>query len=110
MQFRKYEFTSTSLWNSLKNTIPLDSNGFLTTCTIAELGFLPTVHATYDLQGNLLTTATFSNKYSVDILWHDGTTIPSGFTQYEVWPQECGTHTFLGLEHLYREEYNKRNN
>jgi hypothetical protein len=100
MKFRKYEFNSQSEWNTLKSSIqtvngPMRVTSYIN-CDVVELGYLIT------------SPDIVSNKYSVDILWHNN--IPSTFTQYEVWPHDIGAHTFLGLEHLYREEYNNRNN
>lgn len=90
MQFRKYEFNTLQEWITLKNTLEFDINGNPRTCSIVELG-------------NISLT-----KTAVDILWHDNI-IPAAFTQYEVWPVGVGNHSFSGLEGLYKEEYNKRN-
>jgi hypothetical protein len=64
-------------------------------------------YGTYDSQGNQLTPHTYSNKFAVDILWPDNN-IPAAFTQYEIWPVNC-KYMFQGMEGLYKEEYNKRN-
>ena len=98
MQFRKYEFNTPQEWNTLKNTLEFNDKRHALTgeiierhpksCSIVELGII-------------------STKTAVDILWYSDT-IPSAFTQYEVWPKGIGNHTFLGMEGLYQEEYNKR--
>lgn len=90
MQFRKYEFNTPQEWATLKNTLEFDVNGNPITCAIVELG-------------NISLT-----KTAVDILWAEDI-IPSAFTQYEVWPSGVGCHMFSGMEGLYIEEYNKRN-
>jgi hypothetical protein len=105
MKFRKYEFSSVSEWETMKSYLPYDSNGMLL-YTSKELGFLPITQATYDEQG-ISTPAVLSTNYSVDIIWHEDT-VPSQFTQYEVWPAGVGCHTFLGMDDLYRKEYNER--
>ena len=90
MQFRKYEFNTLQEWATLKNTLEFDINSNPRACSIVELG-------------NVSLT-----KTAVDILWYDDI-IPLEFTQYEVWPKNIGNHTFQGMEGLYKEEYNKRN-
>lgn len=91
MQFRKYEFNTPAEWASLKSSyIQLAKNGTTQNASVVELG-------------NISLT-----KTAVDILWHDNI-IPAAFTQYEVWPAGVGNHSFSGLEGLYKEEYNKRN-
>ena len=44
---------------------------------------------------------------AVDILW-ENEPLPE-FEQYEVYPDPCGVHTFLGCEGLYEIEYNRYN-
>lgn len=107
MQFRKYEFNTHAEWVTLKNTLEFDINGNPKICSIVELGNIVLTPATYDSQGNQLTPPIKSTKTAVDILWYNDT-IPTAFTQYEVWPKNIGSHTFEGMEGLYIEEYNKR--
>ena len=40
---------------------------------------------------------------AVDILW-ESNPLPE-FKQYEVYPEPCGVHTFMGCEELYQLEY-----
>ena len=105
MQFRKYEFNSAASWTSVKNTLKTTKQ--LEQCSIVELGMVIVVPGTYDAMGREVVAPTYSTKYSVDILWHEDT-IPSTMTQYEVWPEGVGCHTFSGLDNLYIQEYNKR--
>jgi hypothetical protein len=117
MQFRKYEFNTPQEWITLKNTLEFDDKRHALTgeiierhpksCAIVELGNIILTPGTYDAQGNQITNPVYSTKTSVDILWVEDT-IPSAFTQYEVWPAGVGCHTFSGMEGLYQEEYNKR--
>lgn len=44
---------------------------------------------------------------SVDILW-ENKPLPE-FEQFEVYPEPCGVHTFMGCEWLYEIEYNRYN-
>ena len=104
MKFRKYEFTPTQ-WKTLKTKIWTEEIGY-SECHVVELGFLPTTPATYDSEGNVLTPAVLSKKFSVDILWIQDPL--SDFTQYEVWPEPVGIHTFAGMEYLYEQDYNSR--
>jgi len=109
MQYRKYEFSNPQEWNTLKNTLELDSNKYPINCSIVEYGNLILIHGNADSEGNLLTPHTYSNKYAVDILWAEDT-IPSTFTQYEVWPRPASCrYMFLGMGGLYQEGYDKRN-
>lgn len=109
MQFRKYEFNTPAEWASLKSShIQLAKNGTTQNASVVELGNIILVPGTYDDMGQELTPPTRSTKTAVDILWYDNI-IPSAFTQYEVWPAGVGNHSFSGLEGLYKEEYNKRN-
>lgn len=107
MQYRKYEFSTPQEWNTLKNTLELDSEGHPTNCSVVEFGNIVLQPGTFDSLGNQLTPHTYSNKFAVDILWPDNN-IPSAFTQYEIWPVNC-RYMFQGMEGLYLEEYNKRN-
>lgn len=40
---------------------------------------------------------------AVDILWESNPLFE--FKQYEVYPEPCGVHTFMGCEELYQLEY-----
>ena len=106
MKFRKYEFT-TNQWSTQKAKIWSEETGY-TGCHVVELGNLPTTPATFDSEGNVLTPGVLSTKYSVDILWVEE--LLADFTEYEVWPEPCGVHTFAGLENLYLEGYQARLN
>jgi hypothetical protein len=76
MKLRKYSF-STSQWATAKAKIETtDDEGNATWDTskvvaVVELGNLVTIPAVYDEEGNETTPATYSDKYSVDILWVD---------------------------------------
>jgi hypothetical protein len=100
MKFRKYEFT-TAQWSTQKSKIWSEETGY-TGCHVVELGNLPITPATFDSEGNVLTPAVLSTKYSVDILWVEEPL--TDFTQYEVWPEGIGSHTFSGMESIYEEE------
>jgi hypothetical protein len=109
MKFRKYEFNSQNEWDALKKTLK-NNLGAIDTCAIVELGTILLTPGVYDTKNNRiveLVSPVRSTKYAVDILWHNDT-IPTSFTQYEVWPKEIGNHTFWGAEDLYKQDYDKR--
>ena len=98
---RKYEFTA-SQWQTAKNKIPLtdeEGNEYYDPAKVrqvVELGNLPTTPATYDEEGNELTPAVLSTKWSVDILW-EGEPMTTAFESYEVWCQPMGVHSMGGV-------------
>ena len=104
MKFRKYEFTNTQ-WTTQKSKIWNEETGY-TNCHVVELGNLVTTPGVYDAEGNQVTAPVLSSKFSVDILWTAEPEI--SFTQYEVWPEPCGIHTFAGLEGLYEQDYKEK--
>ena len=101
MKLRKYEFTPTQ-WATAKSKITLtDEQGnkyydpAKVRCVV-ELGNLPTTPATYDEDGNKLTPAVLSSKWSVDILW-EGEPLTTSFSSYEVWCAPMGVHSMGGV-------------
>ena len=101
MKLRKYEFTPTQ-WATAKAKITLtdeEGNEYYDPAKVrqvVELGFLPTTPATYDEEGNELTPAVLSTKWSVDILW-EGEPLTTSFTSYEVWCAPMGVHSMGGV-------------
>jgi hypothetical protein len=69
---------------------------------VVELGNLVVTPAVYDEEGNETTPATYSDKYSVDILWKDEP-LTTSFTSYEVWCEPMGVHAMGGQK--VREEW-----
>jgi FlaG/FlaF family flagellin (archaellin) len=113
--FRKYEFESLekaeqridalpSATDEEGNTYPAHSH------SIVKLGYLVQVPATFDEEGNELTPAVLSDKYSVDVLWNadelpkdeeGNVDYPYGWVSKEVeynesWSSKNGAHTFFG--------------
>ena len=43
---------------------------------------------------------------ALDILWEDEQL--AEFDEFKVFPKEVGKHTFLGLEHLYKTEFENK--
>ena len=78
MKLRKYAFTP-SQWSSASNKIQVTNE-----------------------EGNETTPATYSDKYSVDILWVDEP-LKTSFTSYEVWCEPMGVHAMGGQK--VREEW-----
>lgn len=112
--FKKYEFESAekaeqriealpSATDEEGNTYPTHSH------TVVKLGYLVQVPATFDEEGNELTPAVLSDKYSVDVLWNKEELLdengevdyPYGWSSKEVqydesWVNKNGAHTFAG--------------
>ena len=111
MKLRKYSF-STSQWATAKakiQTTTTNPEGESVTSwdtskvvAVVELGNLVTTPAVYDEEGNETTPATYSDKYSVDILWVDEP-LKTSFTSYEVWCEPMGVHAMGGQK--VREEW-----
>jgi len=107
MKLRKYAFTP-SQWSSASNKIQVTNEEGETTwdaskvVAVVELGNLVTTPAVYDEEGNETTPATYSDKYSVDILWK-GEPLTTSFSSYEVWCPPMGVHAMGGLK--VREEW-----
>ena len=102
MKLRKYEFTPTQ-WATAKAKITLTNEEGETyydpakVRQVVELGNLVTTPATYDEEGNELTPAVLSSKWSVDILW-EGEPLTTSFSSYEVWCAPMGVHSMGGFE------------
>ena len=111
MKLRKYSF-STSQWGTAKAKIQVtetDDEGVTSShwdaskvVAVVELGNLVTTPAVYDEEGNETNPATYSDKYSVDILWVDEP-LTTSFTSYEVWCEPMGVHAMGGQK--VREEW-----
>jgi len=107
MKLRKYAFTP-SQWSSASNKIQVtDEEGNASwdaskVVAVVELGNLVTTPAVYDEEGNETTPATYSDKYSVDILWKYEP-LTTSFSTYEVWCQPMGVHAMGGQK--VREEW-----
>jgi len=43
-----------------------------------------------------------------DILWEGDA--PEEAKQYEIWPEHCGVHSFLGWDQKYADDYNAHHN
>jgi len=108
--FKKYEFANKQEANNYLNQLPtaIDEDGnsnIIHQHQIKILGNLIKASATYDEAGNELTPTIFSDKYSVDILWHEETSEPyktnwanKEITNDGTWPNANGAHTWFGLD------------
>jgi hypothetical protein len=107
MKLRKYEFTPTQ-WATAKAKIELtneEGEAYYDPSKVrqvVELGNLVVTPAVYDEEGNETTPATYSDKYSVDILWKDEP-LTTSFSTYEVWCAPMGVHAMGGQK--VREEW-----
>ena len=71
-KFKKYEFDSEGQADLFIENLGIDEDGNKTHSNeIIKLGFLTIEHATYDEDNNELTPIIYSDKYSVDVIWHD---------------------------------------
>ena len=101
MKLRKYEFTPTQ-WATAKAKIETTNEEGETyydpakVRQVVELGNLVKTPATYDEEGNELTPAVLSTKWSVDILW-EGEPMTTSFSSYEVWCAPMGVHSMGGV-------------
>jgi hypothetical protein len=99
--FKKYEFDSQAKAQEKIDALPHsqdeEGNSFPShQHTIVKLGFIAIQEATYDEQGEELTPAVLSDKYSVDVLWSDLDESPYGWKSYEISIEGNGVHTFAG--------------
>lgn len=96
MIFKKYEFDSETIAQQRIAAL-LDEEGY-TKHVVVELGYLWITEPTYDEEGNELTAGVKSDRYSVDVLWHDQEEDWSDVEiQYdESWISNNGAHTFYG--------------
>ena len=104
-RFRKYEFSSeqealdkiNGVYDEDGNVIsePLDQTE---TMGIVHLGFIQTKEGKYDEDGNEITAPTYSDKYSVDILWKD--LEPDGWKGKKIKLNGlANSHNFYGIEY-----------
>ncbi len=99
--FKKYEFDSQEKAQEKIDALPHsqdeEGNSYPShKHTIVKLGFIAIQNATYDEQGDELTPAVLSDKYSVDVLWSDLDESPYGWKSYEISIEGNGVHTFAG--------------
>jgi hypothetical protein len=84
MEFRKYEMTEAT-WSTLKQTLAED-------VIAIPLGFLDQASA---------------QMYSIDIIWPNKEA--SNFSNYKVWPEPMGYHSFgYDVDLTYINAYNNR--
>ena len=98
---RKYEFTNEAAADVAIDLLR-DEEGNLTEAVV-KLGYLVTTPATYDEDGEELTTAVLSDVYAVDVYWN-GEPLAS-WEPYIVWPTPMGIHSFGSSSS--RDEYAK---
>lgn len=66
--------------------------------TIIQLGKKKLTDAVIDADGNVVTEATFSDEYLVDVMWQDGVEA-YGWKTYRVEPTNGELHSFLGVNY-----------
>ena len=87
---RKYEFVDEAAADAAIDILR-DEEGNLTE-NVVKLGYLVTTPATYDEEGNELTSSIVSEKYAVDVHWSNKPN--QDWQQYLVWPTPMGIHSF----------------
>jgi hypothetical protein len=107
MKLRKYAFTPSQWATASQKIQTTDEEGNASwdaskVVAVVELGNLVTIPAVYDEVGNETTPATYSDKYSVDILWKDEP-LTTPFSTYELWCAPMGVHAMGGQK--VREEW-----
>ena len=111
MKLRKYSFTPSQFATAkakIETTTTNPEGESVTTwdtskvVAVVELGNLVTIPAVYDEEGEETTPATYSDKYSVDILCK-GEPLTTSFSTYEVWCEPMGVHAMGGQK--VREEW-----
>lgn len=65
-KFKKYEFTDEAEADQFIESLGEHDND------IVKLGFLIVTPSVYDEQGEEITPPIFSDRYSVDVIWHNG--------------------------------------
>ncbi len=100
--FLKFEFTPTQ-WATLRKLIETTTTTpdgakvqSSVDCAVVEIGFICLEWGQVD---DKPVCTKQSDKWAVDILFY--AEVPVEFTQYEVYPNPCGIHTFSGDESLY---------
>ena len=95
MKLYKYEFVSERAYNTQLNKLKqeiepqVDEQPYVVydgVKAIINLGFIQLENGTYDSDGNELTPPVLSEKYCVDIVWHNDVQADN-FVSYEVFPQ-----------------------
>lgn len=107
--FKKYEFADQQEANNYLDQLPTIVDEYENNYPdhqhhIKVLGYLVQTPGTYDEEGNELTPTIFSDKYSIDILWHEETSEPyktnwanKEITNDGTWSNANGAHTWFGL-------------
>jgi hypothetical protein len=97
----KYEFNSKEQADSKIEGLGVNEEGFPThNHTIVRLGNITLSKATYDEDGNELTPAVHSDKYHIDVLWHDIDSHPYGWATYAIDLDNEGSHGFFGVSYI----------
>ena len=95
MKLYKYEFISERAFNTQLNKLKqevepqVDEQPYVVfdgVKALIKLGFIQLEPATFDSDGNELTPAVLTDKYCVDIVWHNNVQ-SENFASYEVSPK-----------------------
>ena len=97
----KYEFNDEAQVNSKVEGLGIDEDGNAThSHTVVRLGHITLSPATFDEDGDEVTPAVFSDKYHVDVLWHDLSSHPYGWATYAIDLSTEGSHSFFGVKYI----------
>jgi hypothetical protein len=102
MKYIKFEFASRADMLT-KLSKYFEKDGSLKGCDVVELGNEVLTYNVMDGE-TIVTPATYSDKYSVDVLFH------KDFPELaeEVTPEGVGRHIIAGCEELYKERYKEK--
>lgn len=90
-KFKKYEYDSEAQANQFIEALGEHDND------IVKLGFLE-IPAIYNEEGEEITPSFFSDKYSVDVIWHDGK--DKDWKDYRIKLNgKRNSHTFAGWQY-----------
>mgnify|MGYP003114485395 CR=1 FL=1 len=101
IKISKYEFDSKDQADSMIAALGVDENGNQThTHSIVKIGYIVTEKAEYDSEGVMITEPVRASKYSVDVLWNNLESHPSGWGSYALDLDTEGVHSFMGVSYI----------
>lgn len=101
--FKKYEFDSQAQAEAKIDALPSETIDDIKypahNHAIVKLGFIVIEQGQYDDELNEIKAPVLSDKYSVDVLWHELSESPINWIEHEIICEGNGVHTFLGINY-----------